>query len=190
MNKSRPSRFVRLFTGAKAWQALPATPALFPSGQTGPPISEETALSEFESTLQQLKADERIQRLKQYRQHRTTTTYDHCMHVARSSYRLAGALRLRVDGASLARGAMLHDYYLYDTRYKNCSAYQHGTRHAARALQNAGQLYDLTPIERNIIYSHMWPLNLTHLPRCREAVLVCVADKVCAVEEALFGKRS
>ncbi|MGN0974563.1 MAG: HD domain-containing protein [Gemmiger sp.] len=145
-------------------------------------------MSNFETTLQDLESDARIQPLKTFRQHRTTTTYDHCVHVAKSSYRLARFLGIRIDGAALARGAMLHDYYLYDTRCKNCSAYSHGIHHAARALRNAGEQYELSPIEQNIIYSHMWPLNLTHLPRCREAVLVCMADKYCALLEAMWGK--
>ena len=44
-------------------------------------------------------------------------------------------------------------------------------------------------IQKNIIYSHMWPIHITHIPLCREAVIVNVADKLCAVEEIFFWSR-
>lgn len=37
-------------------------------------------------------------------------------------------------------------------------------------------------IERNIISRHMFPLTVVP-PMCREAWLVCLADKYCAVKE-------
>ena len=38
--------------------------------------------------------------------------------------------------------------------------------------------------EKNAIVSHMFPLAV-HLPRCREAVAVNMADKLCAVLEVV-----
>ena len=38
-----------------------------------------------------------------------------------------------------------------------------------------------------MIRSHMFPLNLT-LPRYRESVILCLADKVCAVKETVSGR--
>lgn len=32
----------------------------------------------------------------------------------------------------------------------------------------------------------MWPLHITHMPMCREALIVNVADKWCALEEMFF----
>ena len=34
----------------------------------------------------------------------------------------------------------------------------------------------------------MWPLTFRHLPTCREAIIVCFADKYCAVLESMFQR--
>jgi uncharacterized protein len=34
----------------------------------------------------------------------------------------------------------------------------------------------------------MWPLTFRHVPTCREAVIVCLADKYCAVVESMFQR--
>ena len=37
-----------------------------------------------------------------------------------------------------------------------------------------------------MILSHMFPMNKT-LPRYRESVLLCTADKICATRETVLG---
>ena len=124
----------------------------------------------------------------QYAQHRTNNTLAHVCHVASVSHKIEKAFFLHLDEEALLKGAMLHDYYLYDFHQHPVSAYRHGTGHAAIALSNAEKVFALNSKERNIIYSHMWPLNLTHLPRCREAWVVTVADKVCEIEEMFLDR--
>ena len=34
----------------------------------------------------------------------------------------------------------------------------------------------------------MWPLTLRHVPKCREAIIVCLADKYCAIVESMFQR--
>lgn len=36
----------------------------------------------------------------------------------------------------------------------------------------------------------MWPLTITQLPRCREACLVCLADKMSSSWETLMERRA
>ena len=57
------------------------------------------------------------------------------------------------------------------------------------ALLNASTRFSLTDKEKDIIAHHMWPLNLTKVPRSREALLVCLVDKYCSTVETLT-KRS
>ena len=91
---------------------------------------------------------------------------------------------------SMARGALLHDYFLYDWHVPDRSHRFHGFHHAGVALKNAGRDFALNEVEQNIIETHMFPLNLTKLPRYRESVIVNVADKICAICEILAGKRT
>ena len=47
----------------------------------------------------------------------------------------------------------------------------------------------LTRKEENIIRSHMWPLTFWHYPQSREAVIVCLADKIVSTKETLFKRK-
>ena len=93
--------------------------------------------------------------------------------------------RLRINRTSLVRGALLHDFFLYDWHEKNAGHPFHGWTHPATALYNARRRFPLNYREQNIIRSHMWPFTLRKLPRCREAVLVNLADKICSSWEIL-----
>jgi uncharacterized protein len=91
---------------------------------------------------------------------------------------------MRVHEHELVRGALLHDYYLYDWHDPRNTG--HATQHPLRALRNAEEDFGLTERERNIIASHMWPLPPTRIPKCVEAWIVCAADKWCSLIETLF----
>ena len=53
---------------------------------------------------------------------------------------------------------------------------------------NAQRVFHITKKEQSIISCHMWPLTFRHVPTCREAVIVCLADKYCAVVESMFRR--
>lgn len=127
-------------------------------------------------------------RMQQYIQHGSVTTYEHCMRVAAISFWLNRRLNLGCDEASLVRGAFLHDFYLYDWHLPHPEMGLHGFTHPATALANAEARYSLNDRERNVIRSHMWPLTLLNPPRCREAAVVCVADKLSSTTETLLER--
>ncbi|MDO4284584.1 MAG: HD family phosphohydrolase [Eubacteriales bacterium] len=128
--------------------------------------------------------------MKSFLQHGQISTYDHCVCVARMSFLLNRRFALGADEESMVRGAFLHDFYLYD--WHDCTQRAgrwHGFRHPAIALANAERLYPLNAKERDIIRSHMWPLTFLHWPHSREALLVCLADKICSTRETLLCRR-
>ena len=140
----------------------------------------------FRELVSEVAADPRTKRMQKFIQHSNKSTYDHCMDVARHSYYFAKRLNLQVDEKALVRGAFLHDYYLYD--WHTFGDHLHGYHHADIAKANAIRDFDISPTEAAIIHSHMWPLNLTRVPTCKEAAVVCFIDKVCSLRETLNRK--
>lgn len=143
----------------------------------------------FWETFILLRENPMIQELKKYPNHNISNLYDHSSRVALCAYDLARRMHIRTDGESLAKGAMLHDFYLYKARgNKEIGTRAHWFGHPATALKNAEKEFQLTDLERNIIKSHMWPLTFLHFPRSREALLVSFADKICAFGELVLKR--
>ena len=140
----------------------------------------------FEEVLQEVSTAGRYEEMKKYISHSDITVYQHCIKVARMAYTMAASKRrVRVDLRALVRGALLHDYYLYDWHDPNKGFRWHGFKHHRFALRNAEQDYPLVRKEREIIRSHMFPLTFWCVPKCREAWIVSIADKIVATEETM-----
>ena len=122
-----------------------------------------------------------VNSMKQWRHHYFTTCYDHSLFVSYVAFRLARYFGW--DCRAAARAGLLHDLYLYDPADSSAHPGSQCLDHPEYALRNAAALCpDLTENEKNAIVSHMFPLAV-HLPRCREAVAVNLADKLCSVLE-------
>lgn len=119
--------------------------------------------------------DKRLMKMKEYVQHGDVSTYDHAVLVAFYSCMLACRLRLKYDERALIRGALLHDYYLYDWHEKEAWHKWHGFRHPRFAMENAQRDFHLSEKEIEIIRKHMWPLTIIP-PRCKEAWIVNGTD--------------
>lgn len=132
----------------------------------------------------------KVLQMKSYTQHGAITTYDHCERVAGTSLRINRRLHLGADEKKLAVGAMLHDFYLYDWHEDDGGTHRlHGFFHPEKARQNAVRIFHVGKKEQEIIRTHMWPLTLRAVPSSREAVIVCMADKWCSLEETLFMRK-
>ncbi len=137
-------------------------------------------------------ASENFQKLKTFIQHGNVTVYEHCIHVALCAIKLNEKLGIRAKTRELVRGALLHDYFLYHWHNAdapgNTHPKLHGFYHPGIALRNATRDFTLTEREKDIIKKHMWPLTVK-LPRCREAWVVCLADKYASTLETLRLKK-
>jgi uncharacterized protein len=134
----------------------------------------------------------KFKRLKEFIQHGNVTVYEHCLHVALCAIKLNRSLKAKARERELIRGALLHDYFLYDWHVAdapgNIHPKLHGFYHPGIALKNATKDFVLTEREKDIIRKHMWPLTVNP-PRCREAWLVCLADKHASTLETLKLKK-
>lgn len=138
----------------------------------------------IETEIDNLINEGRFVETKQCMQHGLVSVYEHCVRVAELSMWLQELLKIPINGKELIRGALLHDYFLYDWHDSNNGHPVHGITHPRTALNNACQDYCLTDVEKDIILHHMFPLTLIP-PRHKEAWIVCVADKICAMQETI-----
>lgn len=138
---------------------------------------------EFLQTVRRLAERSRLRQEAAFVQHGVTQCLLHSIAVAYYCDRLACRLAvLRFRRRQLLRGALLHDYFLYDWHDPDPSHRLHGFYHPAKALRNACRDFDLDPVEENIILRHMFPLTPVP-PKYREAILVCMVDKGCSLYE-------
>ena len=140
----------------------------------------------IQKKLRYLETAGRLNETKNYIQHGSNSVYTHCVNVARMSVKIAKWLPIQVNMDALVIGALLHDYFLYDW-HDGKGRHFHGFTHPGCAKRNAEMDYTLSPRVKNIIARHMFPLTLVP-PTCTEAWIVCIADKICAIEETLFGR--
>ena len=153
-----------------------------------------TEREQLYAILEKYDQNPKVQQMREFIQHGDVTTYQHCKNVVLVSCWLTRRLHVGADGTSLAVGAFLHEFYLYDWHKKGTFHgirrlfEMHGFAHPGSACVNAARCFAITRKEQNIISSHMWPLTFRHVPTCREAVIVCLADNYCAVLESMFPR--
>ena len=103
--------------------------------------------------------------------------------------RLADKWHVDVDRRSMVRGALLHDFFMYDWHDPGNLRLLHGFTHAKEALSNARKQFELNKVECDVIQKHMFPLNIA-LPKYWETVLVSAADKISAVLETVHSAKA
>ena len=139
-------------------------------------------MTEFESIIKDIANNETVLEMKNFKQHYSTTCYDHCYNVAYDCYKIAKKLNL--DYVSLTRAAMLHDLFLYDWHIKGDRKGLHAFTHGKCACHNAEKLFNLNDKEKDIIIKHMWPVTVIP-PKSIEGFILTGVDKYCATEEIL-----
>jgi len=138
---------------------------------------------EFYDITKDIYTHDEFMKLKLH-QHHNSSIYDHVMDVSYFSYRACKFLKL--DYRSAARGALLHDFFLYDWRNHDVPDLPaekfHGIEHPKIAVANAKKHFILNDIEEDIIRKHMWPLTLVP-PKYKESFIVSFADTYLASKE-------
>ncbi|MBR2669107.1 MAG: HD domain-containing protein [Solobacterium sp.] len=138
--------------------------------------NDEDAM-EFLEIIKDIADHPEFRKLEQFTHHLHTNRYQHCLNVSWYTYLWAKKLGLNYKEA--ARGALLHDFFLYDYRSNPPIKGNHNEIHPIAAFTNAEKYFEVTDIMRDCILRHMWP-NTSASPETREGYLVSVADKYCA----------
>jgi len=144
--------------------------------------NNNTDMTDFKNICKDIIKHPEYQKLKDIKHH-DKDIYTHNLKVAWISYLTAKRLKLHVS--EMVRGALLHDFFFYDWRVKGAKDefFPHGFTHPFVSRKNAEKVFGhLTPIEKDIIMKHMWPLTVIP-PRYPESFLVSLIDKLVASKE-------
>ncbi|WP_034225998.1 HD domain-containing protein [Lachnobacterium bovis] len=135
-------------------------------------------------TIKDLNENTQFLKTKDFIQHGDVSVYEHCVMVMLKSCEIAFKLKADVDYEQMIKGALLHDYFLYDWHDNDPSHRLHGFSHPKKAYENAQRDTYISKVEGDIIRHHMFPLTAIP-PQSKEAWIVCMADKICATKETL-----
>lgn len=146
----------------------------------------------FADCVRELSQDPAVQQMHAIRQHvKAVDCYAHSLFVAYLAFCLCQKLGL--DARAAARAGFLHDLYLCDWSQTAVGPIERLVIHPRMALANARR-FGLSPMEEDIILTHMWPVTLRAMPHYRESAMVNLADKLATIAEfthawPLFGLR-
>jgi len=116
-------------------------------------------------------------------EHHGISRLEHSLKVSYQAYRVAK--RLHLDYISVARGGLLHDFYLEGNERNQLHKFTDTFIHPNKALNTTKSIFDINKIEENIIISHMFPIYLSP-PKYTESVLVNLIDKIIGTKELFF----
>ena len=139
---------------------------------------------EYVELISDLLRNEKVNKMRLYRQHHNVSCFEHCLYVSYNTYLICKKHNL--DYKSAARAGLLHDLFLYDWRKReNGRKGLHAFTHPKEALRQAQTITHLNKKEEDIIKKHMWPVTLA-LPKYKETFLITYVDKYFAVAEGFI----
>lgn len=111
--------------------------------------------------------------------HHGISRYGHVIRVSKGVYKMTKSLHLNYSEAT--RAALLHDFY-FNYQLEENGEVKNLVEHPSISLLNASKYYNLTPLEKNMIESHMFPLCKV-LPKYKESFCITIVDKIVAFYE-------
>ena len=141
-------------------------------------VSDEVS-REYHELVKNILCNREFLKLSLYTHHQWTTRLMHSINVSYLSWFIAR--KLGCDEKAAARAGLLHDFCPYDFRAETPTGEHQAFYHPKAAADNSASHFDVTNRELDAILSHMFPLG--PLPRNKEAWIISIADKACAIAE-------
>lgn len=116
--------------------------------------------------------------------HHGISRMEHSLKISYYSYVIAK--KLKMDYVSVARGGLLHDFFLNGNERNLKDRFFDTFRHPSFALSTTKNIFDINNLEENIIISHMFPIYLS-IPKYKESILVNLVDKIVGLKEMVQG---
>ena len=136
----------------------------------------------YKDIVNDILCNREFKKLEDYKHH-GINRIEHSRRVSFISYKVCK--RLGLDYVSAARGGLLHDFFMnkYIKKHKTDLFFNHPDI----ALYNSKKHFKLNNIEKDIIKSHMFPVNMKCIPKYKESYIVSLVDKLACVYERIIG---
>jgi uncharacterized protein len=146
--------------------------------------------TEFYYLIKDIISTDEYQSMKNIKHHKYTNAYMHSIRVAYLCYLHYLKHPDKCDLNTLLRGALLHDYYLYDWHDKGNPKLRHCFVHPRRSYKNAIRDYkNINKKEKDMILHHMWPVTIIP-PHTRYGWLIVRMDKKAAAHDYAIKRRN
>lgn len=133
----------------------------------------------YQRLVEDILENEDFDKLKEINHH-GITRYEHSLKVSYYSYKIAKTLKL--DYTAVARGGLLHDFFVTSNDKSHKDSVVSTFTHPRVARDNAHNIFVTNIKEDDIIVSHMFPFY-TKFPKYAESWIVNLTDKVIGTTE-------
>jgi len=139
--------------------------------------------SEFISIIKPILEMKEFQKLKDV-SHHGSNRFDHSLRVAYFSYKITKFFHLNYQEATIA--ALLHDFFIDEV--DNNQMLLRLRRHPNHALENAKRIWNLSPLQEDVIKTHMFPITFIP-PKYLESWVVDIVDDGASIYERGYNIR-
>ncbi len=134
---------------------------------------------EYNRIVYHILVNEEFNKIKSI-EHHGVTRFDHSLKVSYYSYKIAKFLHL--DYKEVARGGLLHDFFLSNEDRTSKERFLSTFLHPKKAVEKSLENFELTEKEVDMIRTHMFPINIA-VPKYAESWVVSFVDKGVAIIE-------
>jgi len=108
-------------------------------------------------------------------EHHGITRLEHSLKVSYYSYKIAKKLKLNYH--DVARGGLLHDFFISDNNRSDKEKIKDTFTHPKKAAIKAEEVFGINDLQNDIIVAHMFPFYKS-IPKYGESWIVNLTDKI------------